>query len=56
MNALIKVIDDWEDATDNNQTIHAVFFDFQKAFDISEDRSQQAVDATVIPQFFKPLP
>ena len=34
MDALIQVIDDWEYAIDHKKSIHAVFFDFQKAFDI----------------------
>ena len=34
MDALIKVIDDWEYAIDKKQTVHSVFFDFQKAFDL----------------------
>jgi hypothetical protein len=34
MDAIVKVIDDWERALDNKETIHAVFFDFSKAFDL----------------------
>ena len=34
MDAIVKVIDEWEHAIDQGQTIHSVFFDFQKAFDL----------------------
>jgi hypothetical protein len=34
MHVIVKVIDDWERALDNKETIHAVFFDFSKAFDL----------------------
>ena len=34
MDALITVIDDWTKAIDVKSTVHAVFFDFQKAFDL----------------------
>lgn len=34
MDAIIKVIDDWKSAIHNKQTVHSVFFDFQKAFDL----------------------
>jgi hypothetical protein len=34
MGAIVKVIEDWERALDNKETIHAVFFDFSKAFDL----------------------
>jgi hypothetical protein len=32
--AVVKVIDDWEHALDKKETIHAIFFDFRKAFDL----------------------
>jgi hypothetical protein len=32
--AVIKVIEDWSEATDKQEEIHAVFFDFSKAFDL----------------------
>jgi hypothetical protein len=34
MDALIQVIKDWNKATDEGKTTHAVFFDFKKAFDL----------------------
>ncbi len=34
MDTIVKVIDDWERALDNKDTILAVFFDFSKAFDL----------------------
>jgi hypothetical protein len=34
MDALIKVIDDWTKSIDDKSTVHAVFFDFQKDFDL----------------------
>ena len=34
MDALIQVIEDWNKATDEGKTTHAVFFDFKKAFDL----------------------
>jgi hypothetical protein len=34
MDAILKVIDDWEGALDNKETIYAVFFDLSKAFDL----------------------
>ena len=34
MDALIQVIEDWNRATDEGRTTHAVFFDFKKAFDL----------------------
>ena len=34
MDALIQVIKDWNKATDEGRTTHAVFFDFKKAFDL----------------------
>jgi hypothetical protein len=34
MDAIVKVIEDRERALDNKETIHAVFFDFSKAFDL----------------------
>jgi hypothetical protein len=32
--AIARVIDNWERALDNKETIHAVYFDFSKAFDL----------------------
>ena len=34
MDALIQVIEQWEKARDEKKTVHAVFFDFAKAFDL----------------------
>jgi hypothetical protein len=34
MDAIVKVIDDWERALDNKETIHPAFYDFSKAFDL----------------------
>jgi hypothetical protein len=34
MDALIQVIEEWNRATDEGRTTHAVFFDFKKAFDL----------------------
>jgi GTP-binding protein EngB required for normal cell division len=34
MDAIFHVMDEWERAMDNDQAIHAVFFDFAKAFDL----------------------
>ena len=34
MDALLQVIEDWEKAIDEKKTVHAVFFDFAKAFDL----------------------
>jgi hypothetical protein len=34
MDAIVKYIVDWERALDNKETIHAVYFDFSKAFDL----------------------
>jgi len=34
MDALMQVIEDWEKARDEKKTVHAVFFDFAKAFDL----------------------
>ena len=34
MHAIVQLIDQWEEAIDNKKTIHSVFFDFQKAFDL----------------------
>ena len=34
MDAIIKVIDDWSDAKDKHKEIFAIFFDFEKAFDL----------------------
>ena len=34
LDAIIEVIEDWEKALDNNEKIHAVFYDFAKAFDL----------------------
>jgi hypothetical protein len=34
MDAIVKVIDDWERALDNKETIHAFFFDLSKTFDL----------------------
>jgi hypothetical protein len=34
MDALIQFIEDWNKATDEGKTTHAVFFDFKKAFDL----------------------
>ncbi|XP_047141301.1 uncharacterized protein LOC124816240 [Hydra vulgaris] len=39
MNAIIQIIDDWSHAKDNNKSIYAIFFDFEKAFDlVSHDK------------------
>jgi hypothetical protein len=32
--AVIKVVEDWSEAFDSKEEIHAVFFDFSKAFDL----------------------
>jgi hypothetical protein len=34
MDAIVQVIEDWERAVDEEKTIHAVFFDYAKAFDL----------------------
>ena len=34
MDALVQVIDDWNNAKDKHQQILAIFFDFEKAFDL----------------------
>ena len=34
MDAIFQVMDDWEAATDEKETVHAVFFDFAKAFEL----------------------
>ena len=34
MDAIFQVMDDWEAAMDKKETVHAVFFDFAKAFDL----------------------
>ena len=34
MDAIIQVINDWSDAKDKHKEIFAIFFDFEKAFDL----------------------
>ena len=34
MDAIIKVLEDWERAKDTGITTHAVFYDFEKAFNL----------------------
>ena len=34
IDAIIQVIDDWSDAKDKHKEIFAIFFDFEKAFDL----------------------
>ena len=34
MDAIVQVIEDWSHAKDQKETIHAIFFDFSKAFDL----------------------
>jgi hypothetical protein len=34
LDAIVQVIEDWEKAVDEDKTIHAVFFDYAKAFDL----------------------
>ena len=36
--AIIKVIEDWSEAKDKQQSTHAVFFDFAKAFDLVDHK------------------
>ncbi|XP_065643027.1 uncharacterized protein LOC136074618 [Hydra vulgaris] len=39
MDATIQIIKDWSHAKDNNKSIYAIFFDFEKAFDlVSHDK------------------
>ena len=38
MHAIVQLIDQWEEAIDNKKTIHSVFFDFQKAFDLVDHK------------------
>ncbi|XP_065658804.1 uncharacterized protein LOC136083336 [Hydra vulgaris] len=39
MDAIIQIIEDWSHAKDNNKSIYAIFFDFEKAFDlVSHDK------------------
>ena len=36
--AISKVIEDWSEAKDKQQSTHAVFFDFAKAFDLVDHK------------------
>ena len=38
MDAIIKLIEDWTQAKDNQQSTQAIFFDFAKAFDLVDHR------------------
>ncbi|XP_065671816.1 uncharacterized protein LOC136089688 [Hydra vulgaris] len=39
MDAIVQIIEDWSHAKDNNKSIYAIFFDFEKAFDlVSHDK------------------
>ena len=51
MDAIVKVIDDWERALDNKETIHAVFFDFSKAFDLVNHKRLMQKLKKILPQY-----
>ena len=51
MDALIQVIDEWEKAKDANNTVHAVFYDFAKAFDMVDHEILLTKIGKLIPEW-----
>jgi hypothetical protein len=51
MDAIVKVIDDWERALDNKETIHAAFYGFSKAFDLVNHKRLMQKLKKLLPTF-----
>jgi hypothetical protein len=51
MDALIQFIEDWERARDQKKAVHAVFFDFAKAFESVDHQVLMTLVVSLIPNW-----